>query len=564
MENAKHLVVRDLIICNAGAGLTVACVKPGSGNVLIERCLAHHIEGTYRFNSHGIPEWWNEKGAVGTRSYGLAVTGAYAHNIVMRDCESYQCSSGFRMCGIDTFMNRVYCHDNYSHNTSPHPYNTASRSWVTDCVFEASGWHASAGTMGLMLWGNDGWVMRGCHFLSMPDSGSGDQGGVDFEAQGENCLIDKCTFRNNAGSAIEVLGLRTPQTRNVHIRGCKFDRNNWSFKNGPAEIQVWGSQNMSPDIVCSNGRIENNGYVLVPGVDFYTNDTCTAKDWTLQNNRRFDFVRDLDAAFPYAEPPKVKACGEVWTDDPEVALSAVVDDEKAQIKWEVIEGRGGVKFDDAESVCTKAAFPGVGDWRVNVSADNGTLWRTSHTAVHVMPKGNRTFGAWDFAKNLDTQGWRAEETGTKYEFIPGNIPFWNTESFPVKIVCGGYYVIAVKASGAAAITSSDDRDLGVTFSPSRANAVRIKMQNTTTSEKMRIWWQTDNDPEWSESKSLVFDVEPCATEDKVYTIPMPTTIHSVKQMRISFSADGKPVTGTVRIDYIWIGAIVGLSVTTDQ
>lgn len=139
VADAAYLAIRDLIVCNAGAGVMVGCVSPGSGHVLVERCLAHHIEGTYRFNSHGIPEWWDEPGpAGGARSCGIAVTGGRPRHVVMRDCETYQCSSGFSVRGTDTFVNRMFCHDNYAHNTSPHPYNTASRSWMTDCVFDLS------------------------------------------------------------------------------------------------------------------------------------------------------------------------------------------------------------------------------------------------------------------------------------------------------------------------------------------------------------------------------------------------------------------------------------------
>ena len=561
VRGAAYLVVHDLIFSNAGSGFTVECSRPGDGHILIERCLAHHVEGQYRFNSHGIPEWWDEPGPKGgSRSTGMAVSGNHARHIVMRDCESYQCSSGFRVGGVDTFVNRMFCHDNYAHNTSPHPYNLASRSWMTDCVFDASGWHAPAGTMGVMLAGNDGWIVRGCHFLNQPDSGSPDQGGIDFEAQGENCLVDRCTFRNNAGAAIEVLGLRSPQTRNVQIRGCKFDRNNWSYKNGPAEIQVWGSPSTGEDVACSNGRIEGNGYVLVPGVPFYVNHSRTTNDWILADNKEFDFAEELDNAFPYVDPPEVRACGEIWTDNPVAALSAQVQDGMGTrpacppltLTWEQVEGPAGVAFAKPGAACTKATFPGEGDYRVQLKADNGTLWRTSRTAVHVLPAGARTFGAWDFSKPLDAQGWRAENTGTSYRFLPGKIAFWNSESFPVRLVCGDYYVIAMLNAAGACLVSPDDRDTGVAFTPDRANAVRVKMMNHTDSAKMRLWWQTDGTPEWKEENSVAFDVKPQDVDDAVYTVPMPR-IGGIKQFRLSFSADGSPVTGTCRIDYIWAG-----------
>ncbi len=554
VPDASYLAIRDLIVCNAGAGLAVTCASPDSGNILVERCLAHHIEGNYRLRAHGIPEWNADDPPAGMRSVGFSVADGTPRSIVLRDCEAYQCSGGFSVRGTETFVNRMYCHDAYAPNTSPHPCNRASRSWMTDCVFEAAGWQASAGTMGIMLAGNDGFVVRGCHFLDQPDSGSPDQGGIDFEASGENCLVERCTFRNNAGAAIEILGLHRPQTRNLWIRHCRFDRNNWAFKNGPAEIQVWGLPNTSPDIACAGGRIEDNGYVLLPGVAFYTNETCAAQGWTLTGNRTFDFSEDLDAAFPLGDPPSVTACGEVWTDAREVALWAKVDDPNAAVAWETIEGPSDAAFADPSISRTRATFPFEGDYRVNVKADNGILWRTARTAVHVLPPGARTVRAWDFSRNLDTQGWTAVETGTAYVHFVGKSSFWDAESYPVKTACGDYFVVAVRESGRAAIVTSDTRGLGVTFRSDQANAIRIRMQNGTSSRRLRIWWQTRREPTWDLVRSVSFEVTPHDSEDTVYTVPMPMA-GEVKQLKISFSSDGEPVTGTARIDYIWVGRL---------
>ena len=42
-------------------------------------------------------------------------------------------------------------------------------------------------------------------------------------------------------------------------------------------------------------------------------------------------------------------------------------------------------------------------------------------------------------------------------------------------------------------------------------------------------------------------------DDRVYAVPMPA-IGGVKQLKVVF-ADGEPVTGTVRLDYIWAGRL---------
>lgn len=563
VDGAWCLAVRDLIFCNAGSGFEIIGDGPEFGHVLVERCLAHHVEGHYRFNSHGIPEWRDHKGVDAkhcSRSCGIAVLGG-SQQVVMRDCESYQCSSGFRASGSDVFVSRMFCHDNYAHNTSPHPYNLSSRAWMTDSVFDASGWHAAAGTMGIMLWDNNGFVIRNCHFLNQPDSGSPDQGSIDFEAKGDNCLIDRCTFRNNAGAPIEVLGLQTPQPRNVLITRCRFDRNNWAYKNGPAEISVWGERHTSPEIACSNGRIEDNGCVLVPGVPFYRNDGPSTNGWTLSGNRTFDFPEQLDAAYPWGDPPAVDVCGEIWTDRREAALAAKVtfnpEDRgaKTSVAWEQVEGRPGVRFEKGPGACAKAVLPGEGDYRVQVKADDGTFWRTARTAVHVLPEGAVTYKAWDFAKNLDTQGWEARGTGAGYEFLPGKTGFWNSKSHPVRLVCGDYYVIAIRDATGACLVTPETMDVGVAFSAARCNAVRIRMQNRTNARRMRLWWQTTGPVNgWDKSNSVAFDVKPDDPDDTVYTAKLPS-VGGIKQLKLAFSDGTEPITGTCRIDYIWLGRL---------
>ena len=49
-------------------------------------------------------------------------------------------------------------------------------------------------------------------------------------------------------------------------------------------------------------------------------------------------------------------------------------------------------------------------------------------------------------------------------------------------------------------------------------------------------------------------MKPQDVDDTVYTVPMPK-IGGIKQLKLAFSADGTPVTGTVRLDYIWLGRL---------
>ena len=85
---------------------------------------------------------------------------------VMRDCEMYQCSSGCSAVGRDVAVIRVFCHDNFCHNTSPHPFATSlNRSYILNSIFDAAGWNAAAGTMGIMLGHNRGFIIRNSRVL---------------------------------------------------------------------------------------------------------------------------------------------------------------------------------------------------------------------------------------------------------------------------------------------------------------------------------------------------------------------------------------------------------------
>ena len=113
-------------------------------------------------------------------------------------------------------------------------------------------------------------TIRNCFFLNQPDSGSPDEGGIDFEAGGCNYLVEGCTFRNNSGPAIEVLGFITTQGCNINMVGNRFIRNNTKKKLGPAEIFIGGGDG-NRRVWCSTGSVAGNGYTLVDGVKFYDN-----------------------------------------------------------------------------------------------------------------------------------------------------------------------------------------------------------------------------------------------------------------------------------------------------
>ena len=364
------------------------------------------------------------------------------------------------MRGDDALIDRVYCHDNFVHNTSPHPFVVGVRRTVLrNSIFDAAGWHASAGTMGIMLGDPQGLIIRNCVFRNQPDSGSHDEGGIDFENSGNGCLIDHCTFENNAGAAIEVLGLKSPQTTNIEIRNSRFIQNNTAKKLGPSEIFIWGRVR-DPSVCCSTGVIHGNGYVTLPGVEFFVNEAPELTSWTLRDNtpyatRRGDRPRDA------LQPASGRRRRERHPHRPAASAPGRQRERRRPTRGQTAVDRLGsarrarsrVRSTMPASPGTTATFERPGDYLLRLMADDGEFWLSDMVAVHILPAGTSVAAAWEFNTNLDKEGWTEVNPGTRVQHWPNQD--WPTTSHPVKYVAGGYYVLAVEDSPDAHLLSPD-------------------------------------------------------------------------------------------------------------
>ena len=552
---------------HAGKGLIVVFAAPGHGGLLIEDCIAHHIEGFYRPDSSGLPEWRgfrptsNDDAMVNHPvSAGIGVIGI-GHDITLRDCEMFQNSRGFDVRGEKVTLDRVYCHHNFAFNTSPHPQLVqVTDSVMQNSIFDASGYHAYAGTMGIMLVSPKNLTIRNCTFRNQPDSGSHDEGGIDFEAGGDGCRIEGCTFQNNAGAAIEVLGLRSPQPRNLIIRGSRFIQNNWANKLGPSEIFIWGSKKASTNICCSTGSIDNNGYVLLPGIKFFTNQAPLTTQWTVTNNAGYSSIKALDKAMPLNNPPVVAAGDDIISDRAEVRLQGSVSEDgrpagkKLAVRWELLEGPGTVAFKAPIAAKGDAVFSAPGDYLLRLTGDDGELWTSSMVTVHIVPRGVTVNRAWEFNTPLDKQGWTDAELGTQIRTNKPQTGAITDNSFnisyPVHYVAGGCYIIALENAPNAHLLSADNLNVPL----KRHKTVRLRLQNHTPTTHMTLRFITDTDSTWSEAKSKSFAVTANDNGLRDHAVDMsalPGWTGNLRQLRLDLTG-GDSAAGTCRIDYIWI------------
>jgi hypothetical protein len=252
----------------------------------------------------------------------------------------------------------------------------------------------------------------------------------------------------------------------------------------------------------------------------------------------------------------VEAGPDIRTDRLQVALPGRVQDDgrpegkRLSIAWELLEGPGRVSFADVHVPSTTAAFEQPGDYLLRLVAHDGQFSISDRVTVHVLPPRTSVALAWEFNKNLDKEGWTEVNPGTRLRQWPNGQ--WSTTSHPVKIVAGGYYVLAIENSSDAHLLSADHLGLDL----AGKERFTIRFQNHTPATEMRLRFTTESDPAWEDAKSLTFPVVANDNENRIYSLDLSHTAAwkgRLRQLRLDL-ATGKPLTGTCRFDYIWIGS----------
>ena len=218
-------------------------------------------------------------------------------------------------------------------------------------------------------------------------------------------------------------------------------------------------------------------------------------------------------------------------------------------RWEVLEAPGKVTFENEVDPATKATFARPGDYLLRLVGDDEELWLSDLLSVHVLPRGMTVAKVWEFNQQLNKLGWTEANLGT-YERKEGSEAYQLSK--PVKHVSGGYYVLAVENSPDAHLLSPDDLAVDLT----KNKTIAIRFQNHTPATKIRLHFITEADPAWDDTKSQTFTVVANDNQPRKYTPDMSALAGwkgNLRQLRLDL-AIGKPLTGTCRFDYTWIGS----------
>jgi len=91
-----------------------------------------------------------------------------------------------------------------------------------------------------------------------------------------------------------------------------------------------------------------------------------------------------------------------------------------------------------------------------------------------------------------------------------------TQSDPVKLVAGGYYVLAIEDSPDVHLLSADHLGVGLTGK----EKVILCFQNHTPATEMQLKFTSEADAAWDDGKSLPFKVVPNDIRCRTYTLDL--------------------------------------------
>jgi hypothetical protein len=294
LNNSSYLKVSNLEVCNGGAGIVLYYDHSyHNRSVYLDDIVAHdfqkvgepgggrqRITWPYGIGVTGVEDTPNNQTCVLSD---LRITNTEVYRTgagIALDWGNHRCLDGttaWRNKFTDVYMEHLNLHDNTVDGDS---FASLFLCSVTRCTVKNSmivrgTRFASTGTSALQLAYTKDVTLSCVTINDTPFNPCPDNTALDFECDNEDLMVDGCTFKNNAGPAIEMLatpGYPHPTTRNFVIRNCTFINNNTAHKLGNNQIQVanWVQGNRP------TGKIYNNKYSNAPNTFFYGGDgNCT-------------------------------------------------------------------------------------------------------------------------------------------------------------------------------------------------------------------------------------------------------------------------------------------------
>lgn len=269
LTNASHWSIGDLEISNYGTGILFYYTTPGHDGIKLSNIFVHHINGIvkgipqdpYNINfSSGIYFTAKTKISVPNNQFIIKnITMDHIEGSRNQDSIAIDWNNGTigpSRGATNVIMNHLYLHDDNgdgrssSCSDSLRIVNSAYVTIMNSVIDNVAACHSKTGTAAVFLAKTTNLTLVNNIIRNVPETGSHDQTGIDFEYQTKGINIFSNYFANNAGPAMEFLGIHGPNDYNQlhNITGNIFSNN------GGGAIKQVGL-----DIVPS-GTISNNVY----------------------------------------------------------------------------------------------------------------------------------------------------------------------------------------------------------------------------------------------------------------------------------------------------------------
>lgn len=281
LNNLSYWKLTDIEVGNSGVGILAYYDTPRHEGLSFENILVHDCFGIFFLD---MPDGPAKDQAVKDRiflSAGILVTSAtpnvVAPEYVLRDIrfDNIEGTHNGDSIAVDPFngtghpasafqgivLNHLYLHDDDGPNPGGIPdalrFFSASKVTVMNSVLDKEcGRWSSRGTAAVFLCNVEDLLIVNSMLTRTRNTGSYDQGAIDYEGWTKGSKIRNNYFGHNAGPGIEFLDIHgeASYSDNHEVSGNVFEGNGWSARGGQAGSG--GLHHLGPDV--ANGVIRDN------------------------------------------------------------------------------------------------------------------------------------------------------------------------------------------------------------------------------------------------------------------------------------------------------------------
>ena len=291
LQNPDYWHVQDLELTNAGMGFLAEYTTLGHHGLDVHGLSAHDLSGIFDASPRqaDYPDLQNSTAitvsAAGTPVTtagqsvlsGLSIKNNLVHNAAGVYLTADPLLTGTPEFAPSTFTGVDISHNNISNSIAPMvAVEAAQGPIVEDNWMDCSGHHAEPqGTTCFFVSDVSSALIQNNVIMNMPDTGSPDETGIDFEYKVSNDVVRGNFFANNAGAGIELLqlGRAGDYSTGSVIEENTFYNNGGAGSSQRGQIAVYAPSAAGPSVAIQHNDYEVSPNGLVSGAGGSANTT---------------------------------------------------------------------------------------------------------------------------------------------------------------------------------------------------------------------------------------------------------------------------------------------------